>query len=219
MATEKALRTAATELSKVLDLDPAINAKAKLSILQKEVEEAVSLINPAEGDSPDKFTEETLEVINEINPDLFPEEEAPKPVKKGIVKKAAPVVEEEPEEEPEQEEEKPVKKAVVKKAAPAEEPEEEPEEEEKPAKGKKAAPFKSAKETLGTTRMIECAKAMASIKGSQPIDVVAKVADDKFVKAGGKTNVKQSKNIIKVILPAAEEWGVVVQKNGKLSNS
>ena len=195
----------------------AINAKAKLSILTKEVEEAVGLINPAEGDSPDKFTEETLEVILEINPDVFPEE-APKPVKK-VAKKAAPVVEEEPEEEPEQEEEKPVKKAVVKKAAPAEEPEEEPEEEEKPAKGKKAAPFKSAKETLGTTRMIECAKAMASIKGSQTIDVVAKAADDKFVKAGGKTNVKQSKNIIKVILPAAEEWGVVVQKNGKLSNS
>ena len=224
MATEKALRAAATELSEVLGLEPAINAKAKLSILTKEVEEAVGLINPKEGDSADKFTEETLEVINEINPDLFPaeEEEEVKPVKKGITKKAAPV--EEPEEEEEEEEVKPVKK-VVKKAAPAEEEDEAPEEEEetKPVKkgeGKKATPFASTKETLGTTRMIEVAKVMQSIKGSQSIDALATLADKNFMKAGGKTNVKQSKNIIKVLLSAAIEWSVVAQdKKGNLSNA
>lgn len=220
MATEKALRAAATELSNVLGLEPAINAKAKLSILTKEVEEAVSLIDPKEGDSPDKFTEETLEIINEINPDLFPaeEEEEVKPVKKGIAKKAAPV-----EEEEEEEEVKPIKK-VVKKAAPVEEEEEEEEEETKPVKkgvaAKAKTPFVSTKETLGTTRMIEVAKAMQSIKGAQSIDAIATLANKSFMKAGGKDNDKQSKNIIKVLLPAAIEWGVVAQdKKGNLSNA
>ena len=89
-------------------------------------------------------------------------------------------------------------------------------EDEPPAK--KKSPFKSTKETLGTTRMIECAKAMNSIKKSKDVDAIAEIADKAFVKAGGAINVKQSKNIIKVLLPAAEEWGVVVNKEGKLSN-
>jgi hypothetical protein len=60
---------------------------------------------------------------------------------------------------------------------------------------------------------------MQSIKGSQTIDAVAAVADGKFVKAGGVSNIKQSKNIIKVLLPAATEWGIIIEKGGKLSNA
>ena len=119
----------------------------------------------------------------------------------------------------------PLKKKVV--AAPVVE-EDDDEVELKPTKKDKAAtskdkadrstPFKGTIETLGTSRMIECAKAMQTIKGAQTLDVVAAAADKAFIKAGGTSNVKQSKNIIKVLLPAAEEWGIVVDNGGKLSN-
>jgi len=67
--------------------------------------------------------------------------------------------------------------------------------------------------------MIEVAKAMQAIKGTQSIDAIATSADARFVKAGGVSNIKQSKNIIKVLLPAAEEWGIVTDKGGKLTNA
>jgi hypothetical protein len=126
----------------------------------------------------------------------------------------------EPEEEPEPE---PVKKmagkvanAAIKKPA-VEEEEEEETPTKKPA-GKGKTPFVSTKETLGTTRGIEVFKAMQSIKGSQTIDAIAAIADAKFVKAGGASNLKQSKNIVKVFTQAAIEWGIVVDKADKLSN-
>lgn len=125
--------------------------------------------------------------------------------------------------EEEEEEEAPVKKMAAKvagakvKTAPIEEEEEE---EEAPAKkkGTGKTPFKSTKDTLGTTRGIEVFKGMQEIKGSQTIEAIAAAADARFVKAGGATNVKQSKNLVKVFLQAAIEWGVVVEKGGKLSN-
>jgi len=123
-----------------------------------------------------------------------------------------------PEDEEEEEEVPAPKKKVTtpaKKAAPVED---EDEEEEKPKK-KGLPSFVPTKQTIGTSRMIECAKAMQTIKGSQTIDVIADLADKRFIKAGGTSNVKQSKNIIKVLLPAAEEWGIVTNKDGKLSNS
>ena len=217
MANEKSLRAAAVELSEVLNLDPVINAKAKLSILTKEVEEAIGLINPAEGDTPDSFSEDTLEVILEFNPDAFP---APKKAKKP----AKPVVEEVEEEEEEEEEKAPVK-PVRKAAKPADEEEEE--EEVKPAGkkaafgGKKAPAFKGAKETLGTSRMEQCALAMANLAKPKTMDEVAAAADKAFVAKKGTSNVKQAKNIIKVILPAAEAWGICTfnKETGKLSQA
>ena len=120
----------------------------------------------------------------------------------------------------------PLKKKVV--AAPVVEEDNDDEVELKPTKKDQAAaskdkadrstPFKGTIETLGTSRMIECAKAMQTIKGAQTLDVVAAAADKAFIKAGGTSNVKQSKNIIKVLLPAAQEWGIVVDNGGKLSN-
>jgi hypothetical protein len=111
--------------------------------------------------------------------------------------------------------------APIKKPKVEEADDDDEEEEEKPTKkaGSGKTPFKSTRETLGTTRMAEVAKAMQSIKGSQTIDAVAAVADGKFVKAGGVSNIKQSKNIIKVLLPAATEWGIIIEKGGKLSNA
>jgi hypothetical protein len=122
---------------------------------------------------------------------------------------------EEEEEEEEEEEVAPVKKG--KKAPAVEEEEEEEEAPKKKGTGKPAA-FKGTKETLGTNRGIECAKAMQNIKGSQTIDAIAAIADAKFVKAGGTPNLKQDKNIIKTLLASAIEWGIVVEKGGKLSN-
>jgi hypothetical protein len=125
---------------------------------------------------------------------------------------------EEEEEEEEEEEVAPVKKG--KKPAKDEEEEEEEEAPKKKGTGKgKPASFTSTKESLGTTRMIECAKAMQNIKGSQTIDAIAAVADAKFVKAGGSVNIKQDKNIIKTLLSAAIEWGIVTEKGGKLTNA
>jgi hypothetical protein len=139
---------------------------------------------------------------------------------KGSVLKAAMLELLAPEEEEEEEVVAPVKKGA-KKAVPVEEDEEEeeaPKAKKKTRTGKPAS-FTSTKETLGTTRMIESAKAMQNIKGSQTLDGVAAKADASFVKAGGVSNIKQAKNIIKVLLPAAEEWGIVVVKGDKLSNA
>jgi hypothetical protein len=70
-----------------------------------------------------------------------------------------------------------------------------------------------------TTRMAECAKCMASIKGSATMMQIAEVADAKYVKAGGTSNLKQSKHIIEVLLNASIEWGIVSKdKAGNLSN-
>ena len=206
MATEKALRAAAKEMQDVMGLEPPINVKASIEALTEQFTEAISQIQDG-----DEFSEATQAVIDEFNAPEEEEEEvvvpkrkaAPAPAKK---KAKAPEPEEEEEEEADEDEEEEV--AVPKKGA------------AKPnAKGeKKASPFKGTKETLGTNRMIECAKAMQSIKGSQTLETIATAADAKFVKAGGATNLKQSKNIIKVLLPAAETWGVVTVKGDKLSN-
>jgi hypothetical protein len=139
---------------------------------------------------------------------------------KASVLKAAILALLEPEEAEEEEEEEEV--APVKKGKKTPVEEEEEEEEEAPKKkgtGKgKPASFTGTKETLGTNRMIECAKACAKIKGSQTIDAIATIADAAFVKVGGSANVKQSKSIIKGFLHAAKEWGIVTEKGGKLTN-
>lgn len=88
---------------------------------------------------------------------------------------------------------------------------------EKVKKGRRA-PFASQKERFGTSRMIEVAKAMVNIEGSQSIDAIARIGDLYYVKAGGSPNLKQAKSYVKTLLPAALTWGiVVVEKNGKLS--
>jgi outer membrane biosynthesis protein TonB len=217
MANEKAMRAAATELSTVLNLDPAINAKAKLSILTKEVEEAIGLINPAEGDSPDSFSEATLAVIREINPDIFPEEEEEEEVEevKPAKRSAKKVVVEEPEEEEEEEEEvKPVKKPVAKKPAPVVEEEEEEEEEVKPVKkgaaaaspaGKKPTPFVKSAFTRGDA----ICEVLKTTKVKTKDDLIAK-ADALFVKKGGSSNIKETRFASKYILPALEKFDIEV---------
>lgn len=213
MATEKALRAAAKEVQKVMGLEPPIDLKAPLEDLTDQFKEAIEQIQ--EGD---EFSDETQAIIDEFNEE--DDDETPAPKKKAAAPKKKAVVEEEEEEE--EEEEIPVKKDAKKPARKVVEEDEEDDDEapapKKAAKGK-ATPFVSQKEKLGTNRMIEVAKAMAKIKGAQDIETVAKAGDANFVKAGGASNLKQSKNIVKVLLPAAETWGVVtVGKGGKLSN-
>lgn len=205
MSTEKALRAAAKEMQDVMGLEPAIDVKAKLPLLTEQITEAISQIQKG-----DEFSASTQAVIDEINtPEEVEDEEEEIAVVPKRKAKPVPV-----EEEDEEEEEVPApKKKRVKKLALAEE-----DEVAKPAT-KKANPFKGTKETLGTTRMIEVAKAVQSIKGSQSIDAIAAVANKNFVKAGGPDNVKQSKGIIKGFLSAAIEWGIVTQdKKGNFSN-
>lgn len=233
MATEKALRAAAKEMQDVMGLEPPINVKAPIADLTEQLKEAIEQIQ--EGD---EFSKTTQAIIDEFNAtDEEEEEEVVAPKRKKATapapKKKAPVVEDDEEEEEEEEEEddEPEEEVVVPKKKGAKKPakkvveendeEEDEDEEEAPApkKGKgKLTPFKGTKETLGTSRMIEIAKAMAKIKGSQDVETVAKAGDAGFVKAGGASNLKQSKNIIKVLLPAAETWGIVTVKGDKLSN-
>ena len=226
MATEKAIRAAVKEIQKVMGYEPPIDPKADVETLVEEIRNAA-----ADLQNGDEFTEATQAVIDELTAE-DEEEEAPAPKKgKPAPKKAAPVEEEEEEEDDDEEEIPAPKKAkaVAKKPAKKvveEEDDDDDDEEEiaapapKKAKGKGSnlTPFKGAKETLGTSRMIEVAKAMAKIKGSQDIEAIAKVGDASFVKAGGTSNLKQAKNIVKVILPAAETWGIVTVKGDKLSN-
>lgn len=226
MATEKAIRAAVKEIQKVMGYEPPIDPKADVETLVEEIRNAAADLQDG-----DEFTEATQAVIDELTAE-DEEEEAPAPKKgKPAPKKAAPVEEEEEEEDDDEEEIPAPKKAkaVAKKPAKKvveEEDDDDDDEEEiaapapKKAKGKGSnlTPFKGAKETLGTSRMIEVAKAMAKIKGSQDIEAIAKVGDASFVKAGGTSNLKQAKNIVKVILPAAETWGIVTVKGDKLSN-
>jgi hypothetical protein len=235
MATEKAIRAAVKEIQKVMGYEPPIDPKADVETLVEEIRNAAADLQDG-----DEFTEATQAVIDELTAEEE-EEEAPAPKKgkpapkkgKPAPKKAAPVEEEEEEEEEEDDDEEEIPapkkgKAAAKKPAKkaVEEDDDDDEEEEiaapapKKAKGKGSnlTPFKGTKETLGTSRMIEVAKAMAKIKGSQDIEAIAKVGDASFVKAGGTSNLKQAKNIVKVILPAAETWGIVTVKGDKLSN-
>jgi hypothetical protein len=84
MANEKELRAAAKELNEVLGLKPPLNVKAKLDVLTKEVVDAIGLIEPnapeEEGNTPKSYSDETLAIIRELNPDVFPEEDAPEEV-------------------------------------------------------------------------------------------------------------------------------------------
>lgn len=228
MATEKALRSAAKEMQDVMGLEPPINVKAPLADLTDQIKEAIEQIQDG-----DEFSKTTQAIIDEFNATEEEEEEVEAPKRKKAPapapKKKAPVVEDDDDEDDEEEEDEPEEEVVVPKKKGAKKPvkkvveedDEDEDEEETPApkKGKgKLTPFKGTKETLGTSRMIEIAKAMAKIKGSQDIETVAKAGDAGFVKAGGASNLKQSKNIIKVLLPAAETWGIVTLKGDKLSN-
>ena len=190
MANLKSLQKAAKELNKVLGLEPALNVEAKESALTKSITECLE----EEGliTEEDEFTKATQAVLDELGDEDEDEDDDP-PKKKGKSKK---------------------------KAAPVEDDDDDDDDDDPPKKKGKGKPasFTSTKETLGTTRMIEVAKAMNKIKKSKSIDAVAEVADASFVKAGGTSNLKQAKNIIKVLLPAAEEWEIVTNKNGKLSN-
>lgn len=71
MISEKALRAAAVELNEVLGVDPPLNVKSKTIVLTEQVTEALGLIDP----TSDKFSDETMEIIKELNPDIFPEED------------------------------------------------------------------------------------------------------------------------------------------------
>lgn len=264
--TEKSVRSAAKELNKVLGLEPALDVKAKLPALTKEIKECIE----EEGviTDEDEFTDATQAVLDEIGGEAE-EDEDDAPVKKSKgKKKPAPEPEEDDDDEDDDEENdeddeedvdedddedsladqieeaskvselkaivkendefKPLRKKLashkntkaLKKAMLSLIEDDDEDEDDAPVKKdkKKASPFKSTKETLGTTRMIEVAKAMGNIKKSKDIDTIAEAANNAFVKAGGASNVKQSKNIIKVLLPAAEKWGIVVNKDGKLLN-
>ena len=236
--TEKSLRNAAKEMNKVLGLEPKLDIKGTEAALRQGIKECLDeddLIT-----DEDEFTKATQAVLDE----LAGEEDAPKPKKGKGKKKPAPAPEEDDEEdeddeddddeeeedeeedddddeeedEDDEEDEPPAKKKGKSSKSKSKKKSKDDDDDEDEPPAKKKSPFKSTKETLGTTRMIECAKAMNSIKKSKDVDAIAEIADKAFVKAGGATNVKQSKNIIKVLLPAAEEWGVVVNKEGKLSN-
>jgi hypothetical protein len=71
MISEKALRAAAVELNEVLGIDPPLNVKAKTILLTEQATEALGLIDP----TGDKFSDETMEVIKELNPDIYPEDD------------------------------------------------------------------------------------------------------------------------------------------------
>ena len=133
MFNDKELRKAAAELNEVLGVNPPLNVKAKTADLVESVKEALELIDPLN----DKFTKETMAVIQELGPEIYPTEEekeeaeevAEKLHKKNVASKSVrkPVVEEpEEEEEEEEEDEEPLtpsgKKQIpipVKKPAPA----------------------------------------------------------------------------------------------------
>lgn len=240
MATKQDLIATAKELNELLGLEPPINVKAPESEIGEKIKEASELLEPE--DKLSKVAKATLEELKKGTKKVASNKKVVAPVEDDEDEDTdddEEEVEEDDDEEEEDEEPAPKKKKA---AAPApkkkakveeeededddEEDEDDDEEEPAPAKkkgaapaGKKAAPFKGTKETLGTSRMIEVAKAMQAIKGSQTVDAIAAVADAKYVKAGGSVNIKQDKNIIKVLLPAAVQWGIVaVDKNGKLSN-
>lgn len=116
-ATLKELQTAAKELNKVLDLEPAISLAAKEKVLVEKIQEAIELIDP----EADTFSKVTQKVIDELTPEAEEEDEeeeeeeeevvvvpakgkkaAPAPVAPAKGKKAAPVVEEEDEDEDEE---------------------------------------------------------------------------------------------------------------------
>lgn len=71
MFSEKQLRATAAELNEVLGVDPAINVKGKIGVLTEQVTEALELIDT----ESDKFSDETMSVIKELKPDLYPTEE------------------------------------------------------------------------------------------------------------------------------------------------
>jgi hypothetical protein len=202
------------------EVAPKKKAKAKVAPVEEEEEED----EPEDEDEEESLEDQiaAAEKVKELAP-IVKANAIFKPLvkklptfTKGSVLKAAMLELLAPEEEEEEEDEKPVKKG--KKPVVEEDDDEETPKKKGTGKGKPAS-FTSTKESLGTTRMIECAKAMQNIKGSQTIDVVAATADAKFVKAGGSANVKQDKNIIKTLLPAAIEWGIITEKGGKLTNA
>lgn len=78
----------------------------------------------------------------------------------------------------------------------------------------KATP-KPAKKKKSTRTIIVC-DVLRKLPQPTTIEDAAKTVDTGFVKAGGNSNVKQTIHLIKVLLPAAVEWGIVEQVDGKL---
>ena len=244
--TEKSLRNAAKEMNKVLGLEPKLDIKGTEAALRQGIKECLDeddLIT-----DEDEFTKATQAVLDELageedapkpkkgkgkkkpapapepddddddDDDEEDEEEDEDDDDDEEEDEEEDDDDDEEEDEDDEEDEPPAKKKGKSSKSKSKKKSKDDDEDDDEPPAKKKSPFKSTKETLGTTRMIECAKAMNSIKKSKDVDAIAEIADKAFVKAGGATNVKQSKNIIKVLLPAAEEWGVVVNKEGKLSN-
>ncbi|MFA5934954.1 MAG: hypothetical protein WC827_03665 [Candidatus Paceibacterota bacterium] len=173
-------------------------------------------------------------VVEEEEDEDEEEEEVIAPPKKG---KKAPVVVEEDDEEDDEEEEIPAPKAK-KKVAPAPEPpkkkkvvvveedDEEDDEDNEPVapvkKGKQAVPVEKkvvkkafpGKTAISPSRLVCIAQAILAITKPVSIEKICTAADANFVKVGGKTNVKQTIHILKYILPAASEWGIVSEKDG-----
>lgn len=212
MATEKALRAAAKEMQDVMGLEPPINVKAPIADLTEQLKEAIEQIQ--EGD---EFSKTTQAIIDEFNAPEE-EEEVVTPKRKKATdstptpKKKAPVVEEddeeedeeeEPEEEPEEEivvpkkgTKKPVKKVVEEDED--EEDEDEPEEEVVvPKKGTKSAPAKTegaVKKSPFVAASVHRAEtySMALAKNPKTLKQWAELANDIYVKNGGRDSMKQA---------------------------
>jgi hypothetical protein len=164
------------------------------------IKEAAEILEPDE-----ELTEETLTTLRKIDWSLDDyDEDTQKDVQKNLQKLGVWLNDEENgEETPAPKKKKPpVKKKA---AAKEEEPEENGEEEVKP-KAKKGS--KATKKSASKTVCICLALSSVPKKG-KTVDEIAAIADEKYVKAGGDSNIKQTTHHTKVLLPAAVEWGIV----------
>jgi len=194
--SQKTLKKAADELNEVLGLDPAIDSSLKVVALLPLVKKAISLTT-----EDDEFSEETQELIDTLREE--PEEEIEeKPAKKET--KTTP--------------KKEVKK-VAKPVAKVEEPEDDDEDaqdddqedipEEKPAKKEtKTTPKKEVKKS-NFSRSEAIALALQNTK-PKSFEDWAKNANKINIEHGGRDNVKESLNMIKMIHRAFIALGMEV---------
>jgi hypothetical protein len=212
MINDKELRSAAKELVSVLGLvdenkeDIVITKTTTPSALKKIINDVINakLIAPT-----DELSDETQEVVIAMTP------------KKG--KKAK---DEDEEETPKQTAERLHKENIanakintVKGMDDLDEEEDDKEEEEeevkKPAPAKKGK--KAEKKKVTVTRSACICKVMNSVPAKgKTIDELALLADTAYTKAGGTSNVKQTVHHIKVLIPAAVEWGIITVDGNKI---
>jgi hypothetical protein len=85
---------------------------------------------------------------------------------------------------------------------------------------KTAAPTKAAVKTKkpADTRMALACRQLQAVKTFTEITEVAEATNAAYVKSGGADNMKQTVHLIKVLLPAAVEWGVVERDGDKVKS-